>query len=289
MCIEKLKNEVDQWLYEYFNNKGTYNKKLYEAMAYSVNIGGKRIRPILMLLTYKMYNEDYKDILPAAGALEMIHTYSLIHDDLPAMDNDDLRRGNPTNHKVFGDAAAILAGDGLLNEAFNILFRESLEKGEKWIKAGCLIGNSSGADGMIAGQIVDILGENKTMQEDELVYMHSKKTGELIKTAILSGATLAGAEEKDLTLLKEFGEKLGLAFQIKDDILDVVGDELKLGMTTKKDEIQNKSTFVSVYGLDKCKDMCCKLTEQCIELLNNIERDSSKLKELTLFLLKRDY
>jgi geranylgeranyl diphosphate synthase type II len=289
MCIEKLKNEVDQWLYEYFNNKGTYNKKLYEAMAYSVNIGGKRIRPILMLLTYKMYNEDYKDILPAAGALEMIHTYSLIHDDLPAMDNDDLRRGNPTNHKVFGDAAAILAGDGLLNEAFNILFRESLEKGEKWIKAGCLIGNSSGADGMIAGQIVDILGENKTMQEDELVYMHSKKTGELIKTAILSGATLAGAEEKDLTLLKEFGEKLGLAFQIKDDILDVVGDELKLGKTTKKDEIQNKSTFVSVYGLDKCKDMCCKLTEQCIELLNNIERDSSKLKELTLFLLKRDY
>ena len=142
---------------------------------------------------------------------------------------------------------------------------------------------------MIAGQIVDILGENKTMQEDELVYMHSKKTGELIKTAILSGATLAGAEEKDLTLLKEFGEKLGLAFQIKDDILDVVGDELKLGKTTKKDEIQNKSTFVSVYGLDKCNDMCCKLTEQCIELLNNIERDSSKLKELTLFLLKRDY
>lgn len=289
MCIEKLKNEIDQWLYEYFNDKGTYNKKLYEAMAYSINIGGKRIRPMLMLLTYKMYNKDYRDILPAAGALEMIHTYSLIHDDLPAMDNDDLRRGNPTNHKVFGDAVAILAGDGLLNEAFNILFKESLEKGEKWIKAGCLIGNSSGADGMIAGQIVDILGENKTMQEDELVYMHSKKTGELIKTAILSGATLAGAEEKDLRLLKKFGEKLGLAFQIKDDILDIIGDELKLGKTTKKDEIQNKSTFVSVYGLDKCKDMCCKLTEQCIELLNNIGKDSSKLKELTLFLLKRDY
>lgn len=289
MCMEKLKQEVDQWLYEYFKDKGDYNKKIYEAMGYSINIGGKRIRPILMLLTYKMYNEDYNDILPVACALEMIHTYSLIHDDLPAMDNDDLRRGKPTNHKVFGDAIAILAGDGLLNEAFNILFKESLKNDEKWLKTGCLIGECSGADGMIAGQVVDILGENKTMDEDELGYMHRKKTGELIKGAILSGAILAGAGESDLIILKEFGEKLGLAFQIKDDILDVVGDESKLGKTINKDETHNKSTFVSVYGLDKCKDMCCKLTEQCIELLNNIDKDSSKLQELTLFLLKRDY
>nr|WP_027624670.1 farnesyl diphosphate synthase [Clostridium lundense] len=287
--MEELKCEIEKWLYEYFKDKGTYNKKIYEAMGYSVNIGGKRIRPILMLLTYKMYNKDYKEALPAACALEMIHTYSLIHDDLPAMDNDDLRRGKPTNHKVFGEAIAILAGDGLLNEAFNILFEEALNKDKRWLKVGHLIGQCAGSEGMIAGQVVDILGENKEMDEKELRYMHKNKTGALIKGAILSGAILAGADESDLKILNEFGEKLGLAFQIKDDILDVIGDEKKLGKTIKKDEIHNKSTFVSVYGLDNCKDMCCKLTEQCIELLNNIDKDGSKLQELTLFLLKRDY
>ncbi|SQB91502.1 geranylgeranyl pyrophosphate synthase [Clostridium tetanomorphum] len=240
MCIEKIKKEIDDYLYEYLKNKGSYNKKIYEAMAYSINVGGKRIRPILMLLTYEMYDKDYKKILPAACALEMIHTYSLIHDDLPAMDNDDLRRGKPTNHKVFGEALAILAGDALLNEAFNILLKNSLSNGKSWVKAASLIGEASGADGMIGGQVVDILGENKNINIEELYYMHRKKTGELIKVAILSGSVLGEAEEKDLNILQEFGEKLGLAFQIKDDILDVVGNESKLGKTTKKDQYHNK-------------------------------------------------
>nr|WP_173680661.1 farnesyl diphosphate synthase [Clostridium tetanomorphum] len=287
--MEKIKKEIDDYLYEYLKNKGSYNKKIYEAMAYSINVGGKRIRPILMLLTYEMYDKDYKKILPAACALEMIHTYSLIHDDLPAMDNDDLRRGKPTNHKVFGEALAILAGDALLNEAFNILLKNSLSNGKSWVKAASLIGEASGADGMIGGQVVDILGENKNINIEELYYMHRKKTGELIKVAILSGSVLGEAEEKDLNILQEFGEKLGLAFQIKDDILDVVGNESKLGKTTKKDQYHNKNTFVSIYGLEKCKNMCCELTEQCVELLNNIDKDTSKLEELTLFLLKRDY
>lgn len=289
MDIRVLKLEVENFLREYFENKGSYNKRIYEAMYYSVNIGGKRIRPVLMLLTYMIYKEDYKTILPMAGALEMIHTYSLIHDDLPCMDDDELRRGKPTNHKVFGEAVAVLAGDALLNEAVNIMFRYCSDGEARAIRACGIISEASGAEGMIGGQIVDILSEGKVISEEELLYMHSKKTGELIKAAILCGAILGGADEKEEKLLDEFGHKLGLAFQIKDDILDVTGNKELLGKSTNSDAEHQKTNFISTYGLERCKEMCKELTEQCMNILRILSKDTSELQKLTIFLLEREY
>ncbi|MCH5138791.1 polyprenyl synthetase family protein [Clostridiaceae bacterium UIB06] len=288
ITIEELRTELDNWLGEYFQNKGSYNKKVYEAMSYSLNAGGKRIRPLLLMLTYMLYKEDYKEILPIAGALEMIHTYSLIHDDLPCMDNDDLRRGKPTNHKVFGDAIATLAGDGLLNEAMNIMFKYCMQNEKSAIKACRMISESSGVEGMIGGQTVDILSENTKIPIDQLYYMHSKKTGALIKVAILAGATLAQAPETEIKSLDYYGQKLGLAFQIKDDILDIVGETEILGKKAKSDLDNNKTTFITAYGINKCKEMCNSLIGECLEVLDSLKGDTSKLKELTLFLLNRE-
>lgn len=285
--IDLLKNEIDEWCSMYFNNKGSYDKKIFQSMEYSLNAGGKRIRPVLLLLGYMLYKKDYKTVISAAGALEMIQTYSLIHDDLPCMDNDDLRRGKPTNHKVFGDAIAVLAGDGLLNEAMNILFELSYKIGPDCIKASSIISNAAGASGMIGGQVVDILAENRVIDLEELEYMHKKKTGALIKASIVAGAILGGASEENLTLLGLYGESLGLAFQIKDDILDVEGESAKLGKNTNVDKSNNKTTFVSVYGIKECKEMCKNLSNKCINYLNKIERDTSILEELTIKLLNR--
>ena len=289
MDSEILKIEIEQWLNSYFQNKGTYNKKAYEAMSYSVNIGGKRIRPILMLLTYGLYHDNYKKIFPLAGAIEMIHTYSLIHDDLPSMDNDDLRRGKPTNHKVFGEAIAILAGDGLLNEAMSIMFKYCLNEDKNAVEACAFLSDCAGVEGMIGGQVVDILSSGKDISEDELLYMHSKKTGALIKAAILCGALAAGAPKTEIKILESFGEKLGLAFQIKDDVLDVIGDTELLGKKIKSDEANNKTNFVTTYGLEECKKKCITLTEECEELLDKLNMNTSELKKITLYLLKREF
>jgi Geranylgeranyl pyrophosphate synthase len=288
ITVEGLRTEIDNWLGEYFQNKGLYNKKVYEAMSYSLNAGGKRIRPLLLILTYMLYKEDYKEVLPVAAALEMIHTYSLIHDDLPCMDNDDLRRGRPTNHKVFGDAIAVLAGDGLLNEAMNIMFKYCMEKDKNAIKACTIISESSGAEGMVGGQTVDILSENTKIPIDQLYYMHSKKTGALIKASIVSGAILAGVPKIDIQNLDYYGQKLGLAFQIKDDILDIVGDTEVLGKKAKSDLENKKTTFITAYGLNKCIEMCNSLTGECLEVLDKLKGDTSNLKEVTLFLLNRE-
>ena len=236
MNIKFLKDSVEGWISNYFNEKSDINNRNFEAMRYSLKVGGKRIRPILMLLTYAMYKEDYRDILPFAAALEMIHTYSLIHDDLPCMDNDDLRRGKPTNHKIYGEAIAVLAGDGLLNEAMIIMLNQCLDGSLNKVKASTLIAEASGANGMIAGQISDISSEGISISEEELLYMHRNKTGQLIKVAIASGAVLGDANEEDIRHLKDYGDKLGLAFQIKDDILDVVGDVALLGKNVNSDE-----------------------------------------------------
>lgn len=288
ITIEDLRTEIDNWLGEYFQNKGSYNKKIYEAMSYSLNAGGKRIRPLLLLLTYILYKKDYKEVMPVAAALEMIHTYSLIHDDLPCMDNDDLRRGRPTNHKVFGEAVAVLAGDGLLNEAMNIMFKYSSENNQNAIKACRMISESAGSEGMIGGQTVDILSENTKIPIDQLYYMHSKKTGALIKSSILAGAVLAGASEADIKELDYYGQKLGLAFQIKDDILDIVGNTEVLGKKAKSDSDNNKTNFITTYGLNKCIEMCNSITGECVEVLDKLNGDTSKLKEITLFLLNRE-
>lgn len=291
MDINRLKNIIDKNLQEYFFNKERgYNSKVYESMEYSVNIGGKRIRPILMLLTYNIYREDYKNILPVSIALELIHTYSLIHDDLPCMDNDSLRRGKPTNHIVFGEAIALLAGDALLNEAMNILLNFSLESDENALVASKVIGEAAGAAGMIGGQVVDIIHEGKEfMSLEELNYMHLKKTGELIKAAIISGAILANAPKSNLEELENYGYKLGLAFQIKDDILDITSTTKTLGKNVNSDINNNKINYVSLFGIEECEKKCSRLTEECMTILNNISGNVEPLKELTLTLLNRKY
>lgn len=285
--FEILKEEINTYLKEYMKGKGTYNRKVYDSMEYSLNAGGKRIRPLLFLLTYKMYNKNYTEVMDIAAAIEMIHTYSLIHDDLPAMDNDDLRRGKPTNHRVFGEAIAILAGDGLLNESMNIMFRHCIGKGQNAVKACSIISESAGVEGMIGGQTVDILSENVKIPPDKLYYMHSKKTGAIMKASIVSAATYESCDCEEISKLEQYGEKLGLAFQIKDDILDVSGDASVLGKKIKSDFNNNKTTFVTVYGLHKCEQMCNTITEECISILNEIQRDTSYLKALTLLLLNR--
>lgn len=288
ITIEKLKKEVENWISEHFKDKGSYNKRVYEAIIYSLDAGGKRIRPLLFLLTYMLKNNNYKSVLPVAAAIEMIHTYSLIHDDLPCMDNDDLRRGKPTNHKVFGEAIAVLAGDGLLNEAMNIMFRYCMDNDKNAIRACSLISESAGIEGMVGGQTVDILSENTKIPIDQLYYMHSKKTGALIKASIVAGAILGGSTEDDVKKLDYYGQKLGLAFQIKDDILDIVGDTEVLGKKAKSDLDNNKTNFITTYGLNKCMEMCNSLTSECVEVLDKVEGDTSKLKEITLFLLNRE-
>ena len=288
MKFNEMKKEINEFLVNYFSNKGTYNKVIYDSASYSLNIGGKRIRPILMLLTYSMYKENWRDILEFSSAIEMIHTYSLIHDDLPCMDDDDLRRGKPTNHKVYGENIAVLAGDTLLNEAMNLMMRFSLKNGEKSLVAAEMIASASGPEGMIGGQVVDIINEGKKISEDELKYMHMNKTGALIKVSIMSGAILGEAPEEDIRKLEKFGENLGLAFQIKDDILDVIGSTEKLGKNVLSDEESNKSNFITMYGLEYCIKECERLTKESIEILDSLSVETIDLKALTKELLDRE-
>ncbi|MCI7030226.1 polyprenyl synthetase family protein [Clostridium sp.] len=287
MRIKQLKELVDNYLSNYFKDKGSYNSLIYDAASYSLNVGGKRIRPILFMLVYFMYKGEDKEVIDMAAAIEMIHTYSLIHDDLPCMDNDDLRRGKPTNHKVYGENIAVLAGDALLNEAMILLMDFSIKHGKDALVAAREIAYAAGADGMIGGQVVDIINEGKRISKEELNYMHLKKTGELIRSSIVAGAILAEADKSEIDLLNKFGMNLGLAFQIKDDMLDVTGDVEKLGKNTLADV--NKSNFITMYGLEECKVMCEDLTAECITILDKISVNTDILKELTIELLKRDF
>ena len=287
MRIKQLKELVDNYLSNYFKDKGSYNSLIYDAASYSLNVGGKRIRPILFMLVYFMYKGEDKEIIDMAAAIEMIHTYSLIHDDLPCMDNDDLRRGKPTNHKVYGENIAVLAGDALLNEAMILLMDFSIKYGRDALVAAREIAYAAGADGMIGGQVVDIINEGKRISKEELNYMHLKKTGELIRSSIVAGAILAEADKSEIDLLNKFGMNLGLAFQIKDDILDVTGDVEKLGKNTLADV--NKSNFITMYGLEECKVMCEDLTAECITILDKISVNTDILKALTIELLERDF
>ena len=288
ILINDLRKDINEYLDNYFKNKGTYNKVIYDASSYSVNIGGKRVRPILFALSYYIYKNEYKNILPMACSIEMIHTYSLIHDDLPCMDDDDLRRGKPTNHKVFGENIAVLAGDNLLNEAMILMMDYAIKNGGNSLKAAYEIAYSAGAEGMIGGQVVDVISEGKAISKDELEYMHAKKTGALIRASIVAGAILAGACEEDIKVLREYGEKLGLVFQIKDDILDVVGEADVLAKNIQADEELDKTNFISVYGLDKCRELCETLSRECVELLKTLTVGSQCLVDLTYDLLNRE-
>ena len=264
-------------------------KKLMEAMKYSVMAGGKRLRPALILEGYRLFKPDYEKALPFACAMEMVHTFSLIHDDLPAIDNDDFRRGKPTNHKVFGECTAILAGDGLLDSAYKVISKDMQleEKLVNKVKAFDIFSN--GVFDMIKGEFVDTDLEGKDISMDELMYMHNNKTGALIKASLLIGATLAGADEESLKILQRYAEIIGLTFQIKDDILSETGDEKILGKPVGHDSISGKRTFVTMLGLEEANRRLNELTEEAVEVLNSISnRDVEFLRELAIFIKERN-
>lgn len=263
---------------------------LFDAMRYSLMAGGKRLRPALCLMSASLFGNEAK-ALDFACALEMIHSYSLIHDDLPAMDNDSLRRGKPTNHVVFGEAMAILAGDGLLNTAFEVMVN-SAASDEQYIigktKAMGIIAKAAGSDGMIQGQAADIEFEGKDKDEQVLSYIHERKTAAMITASVLSGAVIMGASDEEISALKEYGHSIGLVFQIVDDILDVEGDQDKLGKTLGKDEASGKQTFASIYGLDKSKQIAQEMTIKAKKALSVFSDTAEELILLADFLLLRE-
>lgn len=267
---------------------GEYDSVL-EAMRYSVMNGGKRIRPLLVLEFCRLFGGDPNDALPFACAVEMIHTYSLIHDDLPCMDDDDLRRGRPSCHKQFGEATALLAGDGLLTLAFQTAASSELGKRRPAAALSCIaqLASLAGVDGMVGGQVMDLAMEQKdSVSVDSLRTMHRLKTGALIQASCKMGAICAGAGKKEIADAACYGENLGLAFQTVDDILDVTGSEEELGKPIGSDEENHKVTFLTLYGMDKAKELAANMTQQALGILEQYE-NSDFLKQLTETLLTR--
>ena len=271
---------INQKMYD-FLEKNSQSDLLFESMTYSLEAGGKRFRPLLLLATVSFFGKPLESIhYEVAAALEMIHTYSLIHDDLPAMDDDDLRRGKPTNHKVYGEALAILAGDSLLTEAFHLLATMEVDSALK-IELIRLLAKSSGSEGMIAGQVEDVLGEGKKINFRELQKMHHKKTGMLIQFAVESGVLMSTQSFEMKKWLLEYAQNIGIAFQIRDDLLDVLGDENKIGKKVGADEAHNKNTYVSLLGVEgatKAFENHCELATESLkkakDLLNTTEETS---------------
>lgn len=288
--VKRYTELVEQWFRENMKVHEVPEKIIYEAMNYSLLSGGKRLRPVLSLAVCDMLEGAKELVLPYACALELIHTYSLIHDDLPCMDNDDLRRGRPTNHKVFGEAMAVLAGDGLLNLAFEILLMDTIkvqhDKSSK-MEAALLIAKASGASGMIGGQVLDMESEGKKLTFDQLCDMHQKKTGALIRAAVLLPAVLLDAGETIIGTLEAYARHIGLAFQIKDDILDFEGNADIVGKPTMRDEKNNKSTFVTLLGLKKAKELLKVSVEQAVETAKKI-RNSEFLIQMAAYIAERE-
>lgn len=280
---------VDTFFRELYS-KQHHPPVLQEAMLYSLFAGGKRIRPILALASYETCGGDPQDIVAYASSLELIHTYSLIHDDLPAMDNDDLRRGKPTNHKVYGEAIAILAGDALLTEAFSILSDPSLSSKVSvahLMTALREIAMASGIDGMVAGQVQDILSENREPDGDTLQFIHSHKTGTLLRASVRIGPILYGSSKVALDALTVYGNSIGLAFQVIDDILDIEGDTEEMGKTAGSDVKINKMTYPRFYGLQKSREIAQDLIEEAKAALSVFSSEADPLREIADYLLTR--
>jgi len=267
-----------------------FPETLVKSIRYSLLNSGKRIRPILMLAVADMFGTPYQTILPFACAVEMIHTYTLIHDDLPAMDNDDYRRGKLTNHKVFGDAIAILAGDALLTEAFRIMSEAALKNkfsSKKTLEVIYEISSGCGINGVVGGQVMDILSENKTIDLPTLQYIHTHKTGALIVAVVRAGAILSFATKRDLQRLTEYGKCLGLAFQIQDDILDVEGSFEKLGKKPGVDSAKKKNTYPSLVGMKESKEMLAQLMDKAYKVLLPYDEKAKYLRNFIFYLQNR--
>ena len=280
---------VNNVLKKYVRTLECPEKRLNESMEYSLMAGGKRIRPILIMSTYQLFQSDVDNSLQFAVAMEMVHTFSLIHDDLPGIDNDDYRRGKLTNHKMFNEATAILAGDGLLNNAYILICNDIINSRDtnKQRKIQCLEEFSNGIDRMIAGEYVDTEYEGKQIASEYLEYMHKNKTGALIRASVRIGAILGGANEQELENLTQYAEKIGLAFQVKDDILSEIGDEKVMGKPVGNDRERGKCTYVTKYGLEKAEKMLKQITKEAIENLEIFGDKANFLKELALYIENR--
>ena len=276
--------QIEQIIKKYLPKEEGYQKTIMEAMNYSVLAGGKRLRPMLMQETYRLFGGRSEVIEPFMAAIEMIHTYSLVHDDLPAMDNDEYRRGKKTTHAVYGEAMGILAGDALLTAAFGSLAKAELPA-DRICKAVALLSKRAGECGMVGGQVLDLAGEQLVLTEEEIYNVHRLKTGALISAACQLGVIAAGGTQEQLDAADRYAEALGLAFQTRDDMLDVLGDSGKMGKATGMDE--NKNTFVRLYGVGACSRLIEKETQKAIEALGAFE-DSDFLKELSMKLAIRE-
>ena len=281
---------IEDALYSYLPSDNDLIKTLFDSMRYSVDAGGKRIRPRLLLEFSRLCSGDDKTALPFACAVEYIHTYSLIHDDLPCMDNDDIRRGKPSNHKVYGEDIALLAGDALQSLAFETMSLPDTVKNagcSKTVECINILAHFCGAKGMVGGQLIDLENEKKSASYEEVLECDDLKTGGLIKAACVMGAVLGGADKKQIKMAEAYGKCIGVSFQIIDDILDLTSTDEELGKPVGSDIENNKSTYVSLFGIDKCREMADKLTDEAVKTLDCFDGDKSVLRELALSLAKR--
>jgi len=278
---------VEAELLKYVPKNGAFPSRIFESMNYSLMAGGKRIRPVLSMAGHEVCGGNQNDVLPLACAFEMIHTFSLIHDDLPAMDDDDLRRGNPTNHKVFGEAIAILAGDGLHSMAFEVLglLSQKVFKPERIIEVISDVARATGPVGMVGGQLLDIEAEGRQLTADELATLHRLKTGRLIEGALMTGAKLATENQTKLKALAIYGQAIGLAFQVADDILDIEGENT--GKDIGSDIENNKMTYVTLLGLEGAKAEAQKLEDKAIDALSVFGDEANPLRALATYIVKR--
>ena len=282
--MREYKAYIEQFLGDWYARfDGEPQKLLFDAMNYSLQAGGKRLRPVMAFEFCRMCGADWRNAAPLAAAVEMIHTYSLIHDDLPCMDNDDFRRGKPTNHKVYGEAMAVLAGDALLTDAFTVASTAKLQ-GRHMADAIGILSECAGSLGMVGGQVLDILSENRALTEQEVLDIQSRKTGALIRAACALGALAGGATEEQFDAACRFAAALGLAFQIRDDMLDVIGTQEEMGKGVGTDETKN--TFVRLYGLDRCEELVQLYTDVAIDALGAFP-DHAFMQELALSLTTR--
>lgn len=289
--LDERKQQVEDYLYSSFT-ESSMPETLRSSMMYSLSAGGKRLRPVLLLTTAHSIGFDEQKVIPVAAAIEMIHTYSLIHDDLPAMDNDDYRRGKLTNHKVYGDAMAILAGDALLTKSFELITLASLNHhipSDTVLRVLREIAVAAGAVGMVGGQVADMEAENQTPTLEQLRYIHEHKTGDLLTVSVRAGAMLSGATDEQLSALTQYAQNIGLAFQIQDDILDLIGDEKKLGKSVGSDVRKQKMTYPALKGIDACLQEVMQLFDEAIHLIQDIGINPEQLIAVVNSLRKREF
>ena len=288
--LKRRQRLVDGALERWVPGEHEFPPNVHQAMRYSLFAGGKRLRPILVLAAAEAVGGRIADALPLACSLELIHTYSLIHDDLPSMDDDDLRRGKPTSHKVFGEALAILAGDALLTESFHLLTRPDLMRDvspRRQLRAINQVARAAGSYGMVGGQVMDISSQGLEIEPHLLEYIHSHKTGALIAASVCAGAMIGGASPSQCKALTHYGEKLGLAFQVTDDLLDVQGEERKLGKAVGKDQAKGKATYPGLFGIADSRRKAEVLVEEALGHLQSFDGRANPLREIAKFILER--